>query len=89
MSGPSVRWWNAGAAALAASMLLAGCAVGPDFLHPAAPEDAGYTKADVATRDQVIDVLLQYPEVMERPVVFVGKKAVIARPSERVLELLD
>jgi NodT family efflux transporter outer membrane factor (OMF) lipoprotein len=25
-------------------MLLASCAVGPDFLHPAAPEGAGYTK---------------------------------------------
>jgi len=26
---------------------------------------------------------------MQRPVVFVGNRAVIARPSERVLELLD
>ena len=52
-------------------------------------KDAGYTKADVATRAQVIDVLLKHPEVMERPVVFVGDRAVIARPSERVLELLD
>ena len=52
-------------------------------------KDAGLTKADVATREQVVDVLLKHPEVMERPVVFVGKKAVIARPSERVLELLD
>jgi len=52
-------------------------------------KDAGYTKADVATRAQVIDVLLKHPEVMERRVVFVGNRAVIARPSERVLELLD
>ena len=52
-------------------------------------KDAGLTRADVATREQVVDVLLKHPEVMERPVVFVGKKAVIARPSERVLELLD
>jgi arsenate reductase-like glutaredoxin family protein len=34
-------------------------------------------------------VLLEHPELMERPVVFVGDKAIIARPSERVLELLD
>jgi leucyl/phenylalanyl-tRNA--protein transferase len=51
-------------------------------------KDAGLTKADVQTREQVIDVLLKHPAVMERPVVFVGDKAVIARPSERVLELL-
>ena len=49
---------------------------------------AGLTKADVETREQVIEALLAHPEVMERPVVFVGDKAVIARPSERVLELL-
>jgi leucyl/phenylalanyl-tRNA---protein transferase len=50
---------------------------------------AGLTKSDVQTRAQVIDVLLKHPEVMERPVVFVGERAVIARPSERVLDLLD
>ena len=48
----------------------------------------GIPKADVTTREQVIDVLLAHPEVMQRPVVFVGNKAVIARPSERVLDLL-
>jgi arsenate reductase len=48
----------------------------------------GIAKSDVTTRDQVIDVLLAHPEVMQRPVVFVGKKAVIARPSEKVLDLL-
>lgn len=41
-----------------------------------------------ATRDAVIELLLEHPEVMQRPVVFVGDKAVIARPSERVTELL-
>ncbi len=48
----------------------------------------GIPKAAVTTREQVIDVLLAHPEVMQRPVVFVGDRAVIARPSERVLELL-
>ena len=50
---------------------------------------AGLTRHDVATREQVIKTLLAHPEVMQRPVVFVGDRAVIARPSERVLELLD
>jgi leucyl/phenylalanyl-tRNA--protein transferase len=50
---------------------------------------AGLTRADVQTRAQVIDVLEKHPEVMERPVVFVGARAVIARPSEKVLDLLD
>ncbi|HEY3672571.1 MAG TPA: arsenate reductase (glutaredoxin) [Acidimicrobiia bacterium] len=45
--------------------------------------------ADYTTRDDVVAVLLAHPELMERPVVFVGDRAVIARPSERVTELLD
>jgi arsenate reductase len=45
--------------------------------------------ADYTTGDQVIALLLEHPELMERPVVFVGDRAVIARPSEKVLELLD
>src|SRR6476661_8085618 len=62
MSGPWVRWLNAGAAALAASMLLAGCAVGPDFLHPAAPEDAGYTQEPLAPRTASTDAPTGQPQ---------------------------
>jgi arsenate reductase len=40
-------------------------------------------------REQVVDLLLEHPELMERPVVFRGDRALICRPSERVLELLD
>jgi NodT family efflux transporter outer membrane factor (OMF) lipoprotein len=40
----AVRWVISSATALAAVVLLAGCAVGPDFLHPAAPEIARYTR---------------------------------------------
>jgi arsenate reductase-like glutaredoxin family protein len=36
----------------------------------------------------VVALLLEHPELMERPVVFVGERAVIARPSEKVLDLL-
>jgi len=47
-------------------------------------DEARYT-----TREEVIALLLEHPELMERPVVFVGERAVIARPSERVNELLE
>jgi arsenate reductase len=49
----------------------------------------GLKAADFTEREAVITLLLEHPELMERPVVFVGARAVIARPSEKVLELLD
>ena len=51
--------------------------------------ELGLQAADYTTRDQVVALLLEHPELMERPVVIRGDRAVIARPSERVLELLD
>jgi arsenate reductase len=51
-------------------------------------KELGLDPKDYATREQVVEVLLAHPELMERPVVIRGRRAVIARPSERVLELL-
>lgn len=51
--------------------------------------ELGLRAADYTTREQVVALLLEHPELMERPVVIRGGRAVIARPSERVLELLD
>jgi arsenate reductase (glutaredoxin) len=49
----------------------------------------GLSASDYTTREAVIELLLEHPELMQRPVVFRGERAVIARPSEKVLELLD
>jgi arsenate reductase len=36
----------------------------------------------------VIDAMVDHPELLQRPVVVSGDRAVLARPPERVLELL-
>ena len=51
--------------------------------------ELGLAADDYQTKAQVVALLLGHPELMERPVVFRGDRAVIARPSEKVLELLD
>jgi arsenate reductase (glutaredoxin) len=48
----------------------------------------GLTDADVATEDQVVDVLLKHKQLMQRPVVVTKTKAIIGRPKDRVRELL-
>jgi arsenate reductase len=52
-------------------------------------KELGLDEANYVTREQVVDVLLAHPELMERPVVVRDGRAIIARPSERVLELFD
>ncbi|HEX4777679.1 MAG TPA: ArsC/Spx/MgsR family protein [Acidimicrobiia bacterium] len=52
-------------------------------------KELGLDEADYQTREQVIDLLLEHPELMQRPVVFRGERAIIARPADKVLELLD
>jgi len=52
-------------------------------------KELGLDEARYQTREQVIALLLAHPELMERPVVIRAGRAVIARPSERVLEILD
>jgi arsenate reductase len=50
--------------------------------------ELGLSAGDYTDRESVIALLLEHPELMERPVVFRGDEARICRPSEKVLELL-
>jgi arsenate reductase len=42
-----------------------------------------------ADRDALLDALATHPSLLQRPVVIRGDRAVVARPAEKVLELLD
>jgi NodT family efflux transporter outer membrane factor (OMF) lipoprotein len=55
MCGPSVRKWHIRAGVVAAAALLASCAVGPDFVHPAAPDTSRYTKEPLTPRTSSTD----------------------------------
>jgi arsenate reductase len=43
---------------------------------------------DNATPDRLLEAITIHPILLERPIFVVGDKAVIARPPERLLELL-
>ncbi len=40
-------------------------------------------------RDEMVQALAQHPRILERPILVHGARAVIGRPAERVLELVD
>jgi len=48
----------------------------------------GLTDADVATPEQVVEVLLAHKMLLQRPIVVTDDTAIIGRPKERVRELL-
>lgn len=52
----------------------------------AAYRELGLAGAD---RDTLLDALAAHPSLIERPIVVDGDRAVLARPPERVRELLD
>jgi arsenate reductase len=46
-------------------------------------------KSEVLTGTQVIGLMIKYPDLMQRPILERGDRAIIGRPSERVLEFLQ
>ena len=46
-------------------------------------------EADVATKDQVVDILVKHKQLLQRPIVVTKDTAIIGRPKDRVRALLS
>jgi arsenate reductase len=51
-------------------------------------EQLGLDPNGYKTADAAIELLLEHPELMQRPILIAGDRALICRPSEKVLDLL-
>jgi arsenate reductase (glutaredoxin) len=40
------------------------------------------------TDDEILDLMVRYPDLIQRPIVENGKRAIIARPAQRLKEIL-
>lgn len=56
------------------------------------PGEQAYKDANLddpsVTKDELLDAIIKEPILLERPIVVRGDKAVIARPAEKLLDLL-
>jgi arsenate reductase len=49
----------------------------------------GLTDDDVATTDQIVDVLVAHKALLQRPVIVTAERAIIGRPKQRIIDLLS
>jgi arsenate reductase len=47
------------------------------------------TDDDVATEEQIVEVLVKHKQLLQRPVVVTRDKAIVGRPKDRVRDLLS
>lgn len=45
--------------------------------------------ANIEDENKLIDVLVEHPKLIERPILIRGDRAIIGRPVEKVIEFLD
>lgn len=59
-----------------------------DLLRKNEDDFKQHFKGKQLTNDEWIEAMIQFPKLIERPIVINGNKAVVARPAERILEIL-
>ena len=59
-----------------------------EVLRRAEPEFNTLGISDKTPDKEVINAMIEHPAIIQRPIVEVGDKAVLARPIEKALELL-
>ena len=68
--------------------LLRKAGLGPrDVLRPREAREAGIEDGDGRSDDEIVTLLVERPELLQRPIVERGDRAVLARPPENVREL--
>ena len=41
------------------------------------------------TDDEIVELMVQHPDLIQRPIVEKGQRAILARPAERLKEIMD
>ena len=60
-----------------------------DFVRKKEPEYKEIGMSDATSDAELIKAMAEHPNLLQRPIVEVGDKAMLARPAEKALELLQ
>lgn len=52
-------------------------------------KELGLSKQDIKSDDEWLAILSEHPRLIERPIVQIGHRAVIGRPPEKVLAIIE
>jgi arsenate reductase len=59
-----------------------------DLLRKVEDDYKNFIKGKDLSENEVVNLMIQYPKLIERPIVISGNKAVIGRPPSLVLDLI-
>jgi arsenate reductase (glutaredoxin) len=59
-----------------------------DLLRKGEDDYKNFVKGKELSENEVVDLMIQYPKLIERPIVINGDKAVVGRPPSLVLDLI-
>lgn len=59
-----------------------------DLLRKGEDDYKNFIKGKDLSEDEVLDLMIQYPKLIERPIIIKGNKAIIGRPSALVVDFM-
>ena len=59
-----------------------------DLMRKGEPDFKEFIRGKELSEDEMIEQMVAHPKLIERPIVIRGSKAVVARPAEKIEELL-
>ena len=60
-----------------------------DLIRKGEPDFKDNFKGKEMNEGEWIEAMVKYPKLIERPIVILGNKAIVARPTEKINELFD
>lgn len=60
-----------------------------DLIRKGEPDFKDNFKGKELTESEWVEAMVKFPKLIERPIVILGNKAVVARPTEKINELFD